>query len=259
MNLVTQLRRIHFDEFVNVKNLSGLEIGPYNQPLITKLEGNIEYLDFLTQEDLLKLNGPDDLQFSIPQTDYVVNDNHYSNYVKKQFDYIIANHVGEHVPNFIDFFCELEKLLKPGGILFIALPDKKFTFDKYRKDTDLSHFLYDYYQNIDEISKEHLLEVEIYYDLEFVGGKMDLKERLSNSRLLKEINKKTNIGTHCHVFTSEKVLSKVIYPLIFMQLIRFKLLKFVPALAEHGGEMIAIFKKESENNIAFEAKDFYSL
>lgn len=258
MSLITQLRRAHLDQFVDIKSAHGLELGPYNQPMVMKSEGNIKYLDFLTKEQLLALNGPEHLQEAIPETDYVVSDIHYADHVKEKFDYVIANHVGEHAPNFIKFFHDLSNLLKPMGTLFVALPDKKFTFDKYRTDTALSHFLYEYYQNVDEISKEHLLEVELYYDLDFIGKTMELEDRLSYKRLLQSLEVKPHIGVHCHVFSSETMLSKVIYPLIYMKLITLRLIKFVPAKAEHGGEMIAVFSKQESDTLPFTAADFYS-
>jgi hypothetical protein len=73
---------------------------------------------------------------------------------------------------------------------------------------------------------------------------MCIEERLSYPRLIKEINNGPNLGAHCHVFTSENIIDKIIYPIIFMQLIPFKLVEFIPAKAEHGGEMIAIFRKD---------------
>jgi hypothetical protein len=257
MNRVTQLRRAHLDRFIDVSAAQGLEVGPYNQPMVSRSEGDIKYLDYMTRAQLLDLKGPEHLQGDIPETDYIVSDNHYNCHVKEDFDYIIANHVAEHSPNFVRFFRDLADLIRPQGILFIALPDKKFTFDKFRSDTDLSHILYDFYKDVDEISMEHLLELELYYDLNFTGQEMRLSGRLNNERLKQVLSQKPHIGIHCHVFRSETLLSKVMYPLMYMGLIPFKLLKFVPAKAEHGGEMIAVLQKGIEDTLPFSASDFF--
>ncbi len=40
----------------------------------------------------------------------------------KDFDFILANHVLEHVPNWFDCFTEMAEILKPGGRLEIFVP-----------------------------------------------------------------------------------------------------------------------------------------
>ena len=48
------------------------------------------------------------------------------------FDFIIANHVMEHIPNWFDCFKELARVLKPGGRLEVWIPpvssDSAFTY-----------------------------------------------------------------------------------------------------------------------------------
>lgn len=50
----------------------------------------------------------------------------------KDFDFIIANHVLEHVPNWFDCFSEMAEILKDGGILEMWVPpvsaDSAFTY-----------------------------------------------------------------------------------------------------------------------------------
>ncbi len=47
------------------------------------------------------------------------------------YDWIIASHVIEHVPDLITFFQQCETLLKPQGILSLVIPDKRFCFDPF--------------------------------------------------------------------------------------------------------------------------------
>ncbi|MCY7273284.1 MAG: class I SAM-dependent methyltransferase [Phormidesmis sp. CAN_BIN44] len=44
-------------------------------------------------------------------------------------DYVIASHVIEHVPDFIGWLSEVRGILKPGGILSLAIPDKRQCLD----------------------------------------------------------------------------------------------------------------------------------
>jgi SAM-dependent methyltransferase len=44
-------------------------------------------------------------------------------------DFVIANHFLEHCENPIQTIANLTRVLKEGGILYMAVPDKRFTFD----------------------------------------------------------------------------------------------------------------------------------
>ncbi len=56
-------------------------------------------------------------------------------------DYVLASHVVEHVPDLISWLQELRAVLKPGGQVRLVVPDKRFTFDLYRRETVLSDVL----------------------------------------------------------------------------------------------------------------------
>lgn len=48
-----------------------------------------------------------------------------SHYTNRQFDIITMWHVLEHIPNLIEYINKLKKLLKPNGILIVAVPNFK--------------------------------------------------------------------------------------------------------------------------------------
>lgn len=53
---------------------------------------------------------------------------------KKQFDIITLWHVLEHIPNLTEYIKEIKKLLKPNGILIIAVPNFKSYDAQYYKE-----------------------------------------------------------------------------------------------------------------------------
>ncbi|CAM1350032.1 class I SAM-dependent methyltransferase [Tenacibaculum insulae] len=57
-----------------------------------------------------------------------------NSYEGKQFDVITLWHVLEHVPNLIEYTHQLKKLLKPNGVLLIAVPNYKSYDAKYYKE-----------------------------------------------------------------------------------------------------------------------------
>ena len=241
----TQLRRERLLKHIDLSG-KGLEIGPYGYPTVFKSEANISYLDWKTRDQLVAECTAQDEIASIPETDYLVASNDYRQYVPDTFDYIIANHVLEHVPDLIHWISNITAMLNPNGVLFLALPDKKFTFDKYRQNTTLSHILNDFYEGIQTISQEHLLEQVIYYDLTAIDQPMVISERLNRARIeaiLAEGIQPWMIGYHCHIFQSETVLDRLFKPLILMGYVNLDIIDFFPAEGTHYGEMMVILKK----------------
>lgn len=77
---------------------------------------------------------------------------------ENSLDFIVANHVLEHLVNPLDFLEQCYKLLKPGGIAYIALPDKRLTFDCYRRRTPLSDVVDRYRANVTEVDEDRIIE-----------------------------------------------------------------------------------------------------
>ncbi|MBX3726865.1 MAG: methyltransferase domain-containing protein [Xanthomonadales bacterium] len=57
------------------------------------------------------------------------------------FDWIIASHVIEHVPDLVGFLRECERLLTADGVLSLAIPDKRYCFDHLRPHTSTGEAL----------------------------------------------------------------------------------------------------------------------
>ena len=77
-------------------------------------------------------------------------------------DFVLANHVIEHIEDPIGALVEFYKILKPGGIVHLAVPDKRATFDRARQRTTLDHLISDHEVRTDEEreerSREHYIE-----------------------------------------------------------------------------------------------------
>jgi anaerobic magnesium-protoporphyrin IX monomethyl ester cyclase len=59
-------------------------------------------------------------------------------------DFVVSSHVFEHFPNPIKALVEWDRLLRPGGVIFMIVPHRDRTFDKDRPRTPLSHIVGDY-------------------------------------------------------------------------------------------------------------------
>lgn len=56
-------------------------------------------------------------------------------------DFFVASHVIEHVPNLIGWLQEIASVLRSGGHVRLAIPDRRFTFDLLRRETGLAEVL----------------------------------------------------------------------------------------------------------------------
>ena len=111
----------------------GLEIGPSYNPIAPKRDGwNVEIVDHLNAASLQSKYAAWGVDGSaIEEVDYIVGtDGLYAAIGREsRFDFILASHAIEHMPDVVQFLKDCERLLKPGGILSLVVPDKRFCFD----------------------------------------------------------------------------------------------------------------------------------
>ncbi len=126
---------------------AGLEIAPFYRPTLMKSDYNIYYTDYTTSAELnrkhAQLPEAQIISENIVDIDFIWSPGSVlSNCVKKRkFDYAIASHVIEHVPNVVGWVSQILDVLNVGGVLSLAVPDKRYTFDAYRQNTSLSEFI----------------------------------------------------------------------------------------------------------------------
>jgi hypothetical protein len=116
-----------------------VEIGPAFSPVAPKAEGwDVKSIDHLSRNDLVeKYRGATGVDVSrIEDVDFIWTDGEISNAVPAHlhgsFDALIASHVIEHAPDLIAFLYSFATLLKPIGIVALAVPDKRYCFDYFK-------------------------------------------------------------------------------------------------------------------------------
>lgn len=139
MNFVRLRRRAWFARRLRGR---GLEIGALTNPLPAPNATEVVYSDWCAAEDLERMypgSKPPDI-ISDSETFPTVNDG--------TFDFVIANHVLEHLTDPIGALVEWHRILKDDGLLMLALPDKRFTFDAGRNRTTLAHLIEDHRSDV---------------------------------------------------------------------------------------------------------------
>lgn len=123
------------------RNGKGLEFGALDKPIASREIFNVKYIDHLPKGELKKKYRNNEFVNlnNLVEVDFVTNNKPLTTVIKNErFDFIIASHVIEHIPNFIGFINECFTLLKPGGILSLIIPDKRYSFDIYRRQSTFS-------------------------------------------------------------------------------------------------------------------------
>jgi SAM-dependent methyltransferase len=120
----------------------GIEIGALHRPVhAPHLE--IRYVDRLRVDDLLK-QYPELRNHKIVEPDILDDAESLGNIADGSQDFVIANHVIEHMANPIGALLAWQRVLAPGGRLFLAAPDKHGTFDRDREITRFEHVVQDF-------------------------------------------------------------------------------------------------------------------
>jgi SAM-dependent methyltransferase len=148
----------------------GLEIGPSHNPLLRKQEGyHVRVADYLDQEGLREKYEGLRPTGRIEEVDYVLAPGRLTESIADRFDYIVASHVMEHTVCFISFLQDCQALLRPGGVLSLVLPDRRFCFDRFRERTSIGRII-DVYRAAPSVHSEgSVLEHNLYN-----AGKGDL-------------------------------------------------------------------------------------
>ncbi len=131
----------------------GIEIGALHAPLpVDKKKAVVKYVDRMNEKDL-RSHYPELNDLDLVHIDYIANGELLESIADASQDFVIANHFIEHCQNTILTIKNMLRVLKPGGIIFLSVPDKRFTFDRDRDTTSLNHIINDFEKG-PQVSKE---------------------------------------------------------------------------------------------------------
>ncbi|SOD70608.1 methyltransferase family protein [Jatrophihabitans sp. GAS493] len=134
---------------IDVTSGDGLEIGPLFQPLVPREFPNIRFVDIYDGDELRSRykHDPNVREDDIVDPDFVImTENGPQTLVEAvgdagPFDWAVASHVAEHVPDLIGWLGEIGELLVDNGLLLLVVPDCRFTFDACRPRTTVGQML----------------------------------------------------------------------------------------------------------------------
>lgn len=120
----------------------GVEVGALADPLRVPPGARVAYLDRLSV-DGLREQYPTLKSLALVPVDIVADGESLTGVTDESKDFIIARHFLEHCQDPISTLENFFRILKPGGIVYFSVPDKRYTFDRERPVTSLAHLLED--------------------------------------------------------------------------------------------------------------------
>lgn len=120
----------------------GIEIGALHRPFPAPPNVRVRYLDRYTTEQLRE-EYPELAGEEFAEVEIVDDGERLTSIADGSQDFVIASHVLEHTQDPIGTLHRQLEVLRPGGVLLLALPDRRTGIDELREPTSLQHLLDD--------------------------------------------------------------------------------------------------------------------
>lgn len=205
----------------------GIEVGALHAPLQVPDSVKVHYVDRMSVSDLRK-QYPELGGLDLVEADIVDNGETLSSIADNSWDFAIANHMIEHCQNPIGALENFLRVIKPGGLVYMGVPDKRYTFDIDRPLTSLDHLIRDYKEGPEWSKLGHYEEYVRLVD------KTPEEQVAARMQLLLDID----YSIHFHVWTSETFPEMLVYCQQNLSS-SFEIELF----QENSGEMIMILRK----------------
>jgi predicted SAM-dependent methyltransferase len=198
------------------KNGLGLEIGPSHNPIAPKKKGfNVHILDHASAAELRnKYQGHGVNLDNIEDVDFVWRGGPLQELIGNTscYDWIIASHVIEHVPDLISFLQQCKALLKPDGILSLVIPDKRYCFDYFSPISSTGDVLDAYNEKrikpshgqiFDHVANASKRKGSIAWSPDAHGGADEIMHDIAQAQSIwnRRISSEGYVDVHCWRFT----------------------------------------------------------
>jgi O-antigen biosynthesis protein len=202
---------------------SGIEIGALHLAIRMPPGASVRYVDRMTVLEL-RAHYPELAEWDLVPVDIVDDGEVLATIEDESVDFIIANHFLEHCEDPIRTIETHLRKLRPGGVLFYAVPDKRYTFDFRRPRTLLSHVVSDHENGPEASRSDHYLEW-----VQLVGSGRDAQELEAEC-----------YSIHFHVWTQADLVQLMLH--CHERFGNFE----IEAVRRHEIESIVVLRKDGE-------------
>ncbi len=173
----------------------GVEIGALHHPLAVPPGAHVTYVDWLDEKGLRE-HYPELASETFAPVSVIASAEDLRAFADASLDFVIANHLLEHIEDPIRALSEFWRVLKPAGILYMALPDRRVTFDQGRQPTTIEHLFEERRNGPEANRRAHYLDWATNVD-----GKQGDEAEAHADRLLAK-----RYRIHYHVWTPDSFL-----------------------------------------------------
>jgi SAM-dependent methyltransferase len=204
----------------------GIEIGALHNPLKVPRGTRVSYVDRMTVPELRR-QYPELASLDLVDVDVVDDGEKLATIADGSQDFVIANHFLEHCPDPIGALKNFLRVLRPAGVLYLAVPDKRYTFDRDRPVTPPEHLWRDHEVGPGWSRQQHFEEW-----VRLVGRITDPDQVEGSVRHLMALD----YSIHYHVWTQAEMLALLgsLGPVLAFD---------VELFVKNGHEMIFILRK----------------
>ena len=186
----------------------------------------MKYVDRMTVGELRR-HYPELVASPLVETDIIDDGERLTTVGDGTQDFVIANHFIEHCQNPVFALENLVRVLRPGGVLYLAVPDKRFTFDVDRPCTTTEHVMRDFNEGPESSRRQHFEEWS-----RLVNKRTGATEVAEDVRRLIEMD----YSIHFHVWAAGELLEFLV---TVQRIVRFEVELFL----RNGFETILILRK----------------
>jgi hypothetical protein len=219
---------------------TGLEIGALHHPIVDRADASVLYVDHADTATLHAKYEDDTDVPTMVDVDVAWGDRMLADALgdRAPVDWVIASHVIEHVPNLVGWLDQLGDVMRDGAVLSLAIPDKRYCFDIYRRETDPADVVgawlsdsrrpslatvYEFYARHTDVNATHAWAGA--YGIEPVED--DVDRGLEWAR--KAATADEYVDVHCWTFTPESFVA-TLRTLFRIGLTSFRVVEFAPTL-----------------------------
>ena len=208
----------------------GLEIGALHLAMPIPPGAKARYVDRMSVADL-RQHYPELRDWDLAHVDVIDDGEMLQTIEPGSVDFIVANHFLEHCQDPIQTITNHLGKLRPGGILFYAVPDRRYTFDFRRDRTPLQHHVEDHERGFERSRSAHYLEWTTLVD-PGPGALSDEQARIRARQLEAE-----DYSIHFHVWEESDLIALLLH-------VHERLRDFdIEAVRRNGIENIVVLRK----------------
>jgi SAM-dependent methyltransferase len=209
----------------------GIEIGALHRPLRVSTQAKVTYVDRLWVPGLQQQH-PELASYELAKVGVVDDIERLTRFPDESQDFVIANHLLENCQNPIGALLNFLRVLKRGGVLYLAVQDDRYTINGTRPVTSLEHMLQDLERGPEWSKQQHLEEWT-----RLVNGVQEADEVAEQVSTLMKIDYRIQY----HVWTQLELLQMLL-------LVRNKLSFEIEVFLKRNKEVLIILRKTESSD-----------